>query len=129
MKQLVLTFLCFYYFSGTFFLPEGDFSAMTELSEMYHHCQATEDKDMNPLDFITDHLFNIDSVFDAHEGNDDQKPHHYTLHSHIVSFISREIYLCLPPIFQDLEDRPIFIYTSPYISTDYVCRVFRPPIV
>ena len=45
----------------------GDFSMLNELPEMYSHCKATEDKDMTPLDFITDHLVNIDGLFDKHE--------------------------------------------------------------
>ena len=42
---------------------------------MYQHCKATEDKDMTPLDFITDHLINIDGIFDKHDNGDEQKPH------------------------------------------------------
>ena len=53
----------------------GDFSMLNELPEMYSHCKATEDKDMTPLDFITDHLVNIDGLFDKHENGDKQKPH------------------------------------------------------
>jgi hypothetical protein len=129
MKRLLLTFFCLYYFFGAFFLPEGDFSMMTELSEMYHHCQATEDKDMTPLDFITDHLINIDSVFDTHEGNDDQNPHHFTIHIHLISFVVKDIKFSLMDIFLHLEDSPTFIYSSPFVATDYVCGIFRPPIV
>ena len=48
---------------------------LNEIPEMYHHCKSTEDKDMTPLDFITDHLVNIDGLFDKHENGDEQKPH------------------------------------------------------
>ena len=41
---------------------------------MYKHCKSTEDKDMTPLDFITDHLINIDGIFDKHDNEDEQKP-------------------------------------------------------
>ena len=42
---------------------------------MYSHCKATEDKDMTPVDFVTDHLVNIDCLFDKHDNGDRQKPH------------------------------------------------------
>ena len=56
-------------------MPMGDFSSITDLPAMYRNCKATEDKDMTPLDFITDHLVDIDCIFDAHENGDEQKPH------------------------------------------------------
>ena len=52
-----------------------DFSVLKDIPEIYSHCKATEDKDMAPLDFITDHLVNIDGIFDHHDNGDDQKPH------------------------------------------------------
>ena len=42
---------------------------------MYAHCKTTEDKDLSVLDFISDHLINIDGLFDAHNNGDHQKPH------------------------------------------------------
>ena len=36
---------------------------------------------MTAFDFITDHLLNIDCLFDAHNKDDEQKPHQpYPLH-------------------------------------------------
>lgn len=64
-----------YYFLGTVCLPQGDFSFGAELPEMYRHCKSQEDKDMTPLDFVTDHLVNIDGIFDTHCNGDKQKPH------------------------------------------------------
>ena len=56
-------------------LPEGDFALLTQLPALYQHCKDTEDPDMNFIDFITDHLINIDGIFDKHLAGDDQKPH------------------------------------------------------
>jgi hypothetical protein len=53
----------------------GDFSQMADLHSMYDHCKATEDKDLTIMDFVTDHLINIDGLFDQHKHGDDQKPH------------------------------------------------------
>lgn len=34
-----------------------------------------EDKDLTPIDFITDHLVCLDSLIDSHCNGDEQKPH------------------------------------------------------
>ena len=43
-----------WYTLGVFILG-GDFTLVGDLRGMYAHCKATEDKDMNWIDFITDH--------------------------------------------------------------------------
>ncbi len=73
-KYFFILYACFYY-AGTICLPMGDFSAMTTLPDMYRHCKEFEDKDMTAIDFISDHLINIDCIFDKHENGDEQKPH------------------------------------------------------
>lgn len=82
MKKATTLILLFYFLFGTFCLPMGNFSEISNLSEMYRHCKLTEDKDMSLADFITDHLINIDSLFDQHKNGDEQKPHHPTTTSH-----------------------------------------------
>ena len=62
MIKAINIFLLAFYSFGILCLPMGDFSALQDLPEMYQHCQATEDKDMTPLDFVTDHLINIDGL-------------------------------------------------------------------
>lgn len=90
MKNAGLTFIAIYYLLGNLLLPMGDFSAIVDLPAMYNHCKATEDKDLGPLDFITDHLINIDGLFDDHAHGDPQKPHtpfpfhHQLAHSFII---------------------------------------------
>ena len=67
MRNLFYILLFLHYSIGTFFLPMSNFSILSNLPKMYEHCKETEDKDMTVIDFITDHLLNIDSVFDKHE--------------------------------------------------------------
>ena len=45
---------------------------------MYRHCRVTENKDIKTHNFITDHVMNIDSMFDKHENRNDYKLHEPT---------------------------------------------------
>lgn len=75
MKKAFILLFTVHFLLGGMLLPQGDFDTIARLPEMYRQCKATEDKDMGPLDFITDHLINIDGAFDAHDHGDEQKPH------------------------------------------------------
>ena len=74
MIKIFIIILTAYYIAGTLFLPLSDFSFIPNLSQMYLQCKETEDTNMDVLDFVKDHLINIDILFDNHE-NDHQKPH------------------------------------------------------
>ena len=130
MKRLTIILLITYYFSGVFFLPQGDFSVLMDIPSMYNHCKITEDKDLTIFDFITDHLVNIDSLFDKHDKGDAQKPHApvqfhqtispavYIVQEHTLITSTAEI------IYAGYTDYCNDIYLSDYTST-----IFRPPIV
>jgi len=108
----------------------GDFSMLKEIPEMYRHCKATEDKDMTPLDFITDHLINIDGLFDKHENGDAQKPHTPPQTQHqgqtTISFITYFSFSVIP--FHPLKAKPA-IPADNFSTSDYISNIFRPPIV
>ena len=130
MKKVVNIFLLAFYSFGTFCLPMGDFSMLQDIPEMYRHCKATEDKDMTAIDFVTDHLLNIDGIFDKHEQGDEQKPHQPNPSQHqgqttfsFVSFFSFSI-----TNFHKVEAKPI-IPTVFFLPSDYITKIFRPPIV
>lgn len=97
---------------------------------MYQHCKATEDKDMTPFDFLTDHLINIDGLFDKHENGDEQKPHTPIQYHHNGQ-------LTIPLIssfeFSVVEFPPteikLTIYSMNCIPSDYISKIFRPPIL
>jgi len=122
--------LLIYYVFGTFCLPQGNFSVVAELPHMYKHCKATEDKHMNVFDFVTDHLINVDGLFDKHDHGDEQKSHS-PLQFHQaqcpITFLSSQQALAL--------NRPILYQYqfSSYRDAHYVSHdlssVFRPPIV
>ena len=88
MKKIVFLFLGLYFLLAALLLPKGNFSELANLPGMYKHCQS-EDKDLNIFAFITDHLLNIDGLFDEHKNGDEQKPHAAPPyhHSHVINAV------------------------------------------
>ena len=131
MKQLTVITLLFYYTLGTLCLPMGDFSILPSLPKMYQHCKATEDRDMTPLDFVTDHLINIDGIFDSHENGDDQKPHQpFQYHNSVVQlFTPAAQEFAIPATLSHFEERKTAgIPADKHCISDYTSKKFRPPI-
>ena len=130
MIRFTSILLLLYYSFGIFCLPEGDFAVIAELPTMYQHCKATEDKDMTSLDFITDHLINIDCFFDQHLNGDQQKPH--TPMSYRTSFkplvyISEPIHIAFKkPI---TYKKRIQLHTTDFYLYDFNSNILKPPIV
>jgi hypothetical protein len=130
LKKAVNIVLLLFYSFGTLCLPLGDFAFLPELPEMYRHCKATEDKDMTPLDFITDHLVNIDGIFDHHDNGDEQKPH-VPVQSHHHSQASVSLvtgYVFSIAVFLPKAVKPM-VPTVNFCRSDYISEIFRPPIV
>jgi hypothetical protein len=73
MRSVLILLISIYYLSGVVLMPNGDLARLTDVPEMYNSC-LNEDEDMDAFDFITDHLVNVDCIFDKHI-NDEQKPH------------------------------------------------------
>jgi hypothetical protein len=134
MKKITSILLLFYYSFGILCLPMGDFSTLPDLPKMYQHCKATEDVDMTLIDFVTDHLINIDSLFDNHDNGDEQKPHKtvdFTLH-HSVCQIFQEIKTIeFKNNTQFVSSNQIKIsnYKNSLYSFKTISCIFRPPIV
>ncbi len=130
MTKAINIFLLSFYSFGTFCLPFGDFSMLCDLPQMYRHCKETEDKDMTPIDFITDHLVNIDGLFDKHDNGDEQKPHTPFQNHHFaqtsVSFITCFTFLITP--FCDIKIKSIIPFDH-FLQLDYISKIFHPPIV
>lgn len=108
----------------------GDFSVLQDIPEMYRHCKATEDKDMTPLDFITDHLVNIDGLFDKHDNGDEQKPHEPKQTEHQgqpTTFLTTYFAFSIKQI-QPVQVNPS-IPSDNFLPSDYISKIFRPPIV
>ena len=129
MKKIVYLFLLVFYSFGTFCLPLGDFSVIADLPQMYHHCKTTEDKDMSPIEFVTDHLLNIDGLFDGHQHGDAQKPHRPLQHNHptqtVFSYIATYNITFTEIIEKQTKPTP---YKTDFILSDYITKIFRPPV-
>ena len=75
LKKAVVIFLTLYYSFAIVFFPMCDFSMVKELPKMYQHCKETEDPNLSVLDFFTEHLIDIDEIFEGHEEEKSEKPH------------------------------------------------------
>ncbi|MGZ4043067.1 MAG: hypothetical protein ACXVNM_09410 [Bacteroidia bacterium] len=126
-KALTILTLC-YYTIGSIILPCSDFSIIPQLPELYAHCQSTEDKDMDMIDFVTDHLLNIDGIFDSHENGDDQKPHKDPVHKINSSFVYTAVPAeCKFELSTEISAQKVFNYGNTYFF-DFAGSVFRPPM-
>ena len=121
-----------FYTLGTLLLPMGDFSGLQDLPEMYSHCKATEDKDMTVIDFVTDHLLNIDGIFDQHNNGDHQKPHAPIKPWHINHEF---VYLKIDniSIYHKISFQQKLKVNLPYFiwcyTSEFYTSIFHPPIL
>ena len=122
----ILLLLCF--LSSTVCVAETGFSLLAQLPALCQHCKATEDPDMDFIDFITDHLINIDGIFDKHLPGDNQKPHQaFQFHNllHANTFICASLQLNITePIFQLNNFK---LVSNKSFRSDYIGYIFHPP--
>ena len=129
MKQILSHFLLCYYLCGIICLPIGDFSTITDLPKMYSHCKLIEDKEMTPFDFITDHLINIDGLFDKHENGDHQKPHnpppvnHQVIHFYYAMIFSNDG-LNSQEVLENIQST----FRNQFYYSDFIKYIFHPPL-
>lgn len=121
-------FLLSFYAFGIFCLPMGDFSVLEYLPNMYRNCKATEDKDMTTFDFFTDHLINLDGLFDKHSNGDEQKPHQSNQSRHHVqnpicsltyfAYSTQHLYpMAVGPLPRTVN----------FIPINFISEIFHPP--
>lgn len=130
MQRAINIFILVFYTFGTLCLPLGDFSTLQDIPDMYVHCKATEDKDMTPLDFFTDHLVNIDGVFDQHNKGDKQKSHQSKQiqhRGHQPIFVASRFTFAVKQIIPNQINPSMPFYNI--IPSDYISKIFRPPII
>ncbi|MEO8088278.1 MAG: hypothetical protein ABI763_15765 [Bacteroidota bacterium] len=130
MARFISILILSYYVAVNLCLPQGDFSAVVDLPQMYRHCKSTEDKDMTPFDFVTDHLINIDGLFDKHENGDKQKPHSPVQfhHQQIQNYFATNEFKVIQTNYSAGQESAPAIEENIYFS-DILSFVFRPPIV
>lgn len=114
---------------GFLLLQQSDFSTIQDLPAMYRHCKATEDKDLTLLDFITDHLLNLDCIFDQHDNGDPQKPHvppQFNHQSYQNVFVINEIVIHTNEPMKLVQN--LGFHSDSMELKDYIGKIFRPPI-
>ncbi|WP_133242681.1 hypothetical protein [Flavobacterium psychrotolerans] len=130
MRKSASIVLLLYFLLGIFFLPMGDFSVLKDIPDMYRNCKENEDKDMTFVDFITDHLVDMDAIFDKHDKGDEQKPHKYTYHNHSIVQVN-----CKAEKIEFKNTNLIFSikkesgYHAPLFCSTYISSILKPPIL
>lgn len=136
MKTFTSLLLITFYLFGTLVLPLGDFSHIKDLPAMFRHCKATEDKDLNAVEFLFEHVSGLGQLVEetehAFEGEeeDGDKPHapvqfHFEQQQQIICFY----HSIKVPAIKPIPSLPINMASNHkvYIS-DYISKIFRPPI-
>jgi hypothetical protein len=132
LKKTLLILTALYFLLGNCLIPQGDFSVLSQLPAMYQHCQRTEDPAMNLADFITDHLLNLDEVFNESEEADEHELPHNPVPFHTTN---ATVFFCVhvPQIILLPADKPVVQnqadYHSPYFSRLNQHEIFQPPRV
>ncbi|MEZ4804631.1 MAG: hypothetical protein R2852_03890 [Bacteroidia bacterium] len=129
MRVLASVLIAFFSFSA-FCLPSGDYSYLPQLPQMFKQCKAHEDKDLNLIDFISDHLINFDCLIDKHTGSDHQKPHTPSLHHSVINIVlisPTDLRFQILKGFVKQAIRSDFIVNP--LSKGHTVQVFRPPIL
>ena len=114
----------------------GDFSALVHLPDMYSHCKETEDPDLNLVDFVGEHLMNMDMIFEAHESeeDDDDKPHQavfFVTHNQVIPLTEKITAFEFKnniPFVSCFEIESIGFKNQIYLYNPKF-SIFRPPIV
>lgn len=130
MKKIIFFVFALFFLLGSMLLPFGNFSFMNKLPQMYAHC-LQEDKNMQVIDFVSDHLLDIDGLFDKHKNGDEQKPHNPIPFQHTVQSPTP----ALTPFLFELKlelalSNEINIISSDQknSSQEFFSSIFRPPI-
>lgn len=130
MKHALAVLFVSFFVAGLIILPQGDFRILGSLEAMYVHCKSTEDKDLTPLDFITDHLLDLDCIFDQHDHGDEQKPHTPIPASHFqnTTWYLAQAYTLLP---QKPFTASCQLFPAPKTEClqEFLTGVFRPPSI
>ena len=100
---------------------------------MYNNCKEYEHHDMTPLDFITDHLINIDGLFDKHDNGDEQKPHKnidFTFSNFTATLFFQEVNTFEFKSIKVTIENSIVIsnYKKAIYTFNHTLSIFRPPI-
>ncbi len=103
---------------------------------MFQHCKATEDRDLNVVEFLVEHVSGIGQLIEEteHEFEEEEegdKPHapvqfHFEQQQQIICFHQS---IKVPSIKPTLALSLNTVSTDEAHISDYISKIFRPPIV
>lgn len=137
MLRIPVICLLALYSMGTLLLPLGDFASMRHLPQMYEQCKA-EDPDINPADFVFEHLLNLEDIIDRFENEDrseeQERPHQPLQHVQSVSQVVINIHQplqfdCGSKFLFPVEKRVYPLHNDAGIPSAYLSQIFRPPTI
>ena len=136
MKKATTILFMFFYGLGILLCPSGDFSCSQSLSQEYNHCKS-EDTDIDAIDFVFEHLLNLDPLINNFEKDSDHKndkPHQplqqAQTSSPISVLVSRSIHYEVNKTFTFPAPQVIYpAYKGNYIPSGYLTEIFHPPSV
>ena len=112
----------------------GDFAMLKDLPEMFRHCKATEDKDLNVFEFLTEHVSPIGQLIEGaeHEQEEDGDKPHEPIQSincgQTIAFVISQFAFSITQFYHiDVKQHPI--HNDTFFPSDYISKIFRPPIV
>lgn len=114
---------------------QGGYMQFCDMQAMYSHC-AEEDHDITPLDFVFEHLLNLESIVNLLEGEYD---YHHGDHPHTPAQSAQSVAgfnVALPhtisfdimPRFFPAEGITYAIGKGPFYTSRTGSNIFRPPI-
>lgn len=132
MRKVIIILFMSLYSVGNILLPNVD---VTSLRDMYHHCEL-EDPDLNPLDFVTEHLLNLPDVFEYFEDENEEEnerphqPFHHASSSFSIAVTEpRTIrFECKPASFTQEPTVTYPIFEQHCLPSGYLSQLLRPPI-
>ena len=131
LNRFIFILTSVYFLTGTVLLPQGDFSAISQIPSMYHHCKTVEDPDLNLADFVTEHLLNLGDVFPEEEDEPDEHelPHSPIPFHSTTIVIAYDVNRTEIISFETKQETVINLpeYHSPYFSRLNTHKIFQPP--
>jgi len=115
-------------------LPMGDFAMLKYLPEMFRHCKAKEDKDLNFFEFLTEHVSPIGQLIEGaeHEPEVDGEKRHEPIQSincgQTIAFVISEFAFSITQ-FYHIDVKQHLIHKDTFFASEYISKIFRPPIV
>ena len=123
-----------FYTLETLCLPMGDFSMLKDLPEMFRHCKATEDSDLNVFEFLIEHVSPIGELIEGTEHGpeeDGDKPHQaiQSINSgHSIVFVIPYFAFSIKKYYPIVVKQPA-LHNDTLFTSSYIFKIFHPPIV